>query len=119
MKLYEKFNEITSPTSNFSNYRDLVVNVSPPCIPYVGLFLSDLTFIEGKPSFIHSFIHSHSLIHSFICAEGNPDMIDNKYVNFSKCRMVSEVIKQIQRLQNKPYNLKPVRQIKEFLTNVN
>jgi hypothetical protein len=42
-----------------------------------GLYLSDLTFIE----------------------EGNPDRLkENNFINFQKCRMVAEVIKQVGRV---------------------
>ena len=38
----------------------------PPCIPYLGIYLSDLTFIE----------------------EGTPNFTDNGLLNFAKMRMV-------------------------------
>jgi len=31
---------------NFGNYRDALKMASPPCIPFLGLYLTDLTFIE-------------------------------------------------------------------------
>jgi hypothetical protein len=37
---------------NFRNMRNMVRTLQPPCIPYLGLYLSDLTFIqEGNPDF--------------------------------------------------------------------
>lgn len=61
---------------------------------FLGLFLSDLTFIE----------------------EGNPDKLkDSGYVNFQKCRMVADVIRQVVRFQQKPYNLMPVESISKWL----
>lgn len=91
-KLNDKFMELTSPGANFTNYRSLLAAAANG-IPYVGLYLSDLTFIE----------------------EGNPDYLENGYVNFSKCRMVGEVIRSVQRFQQKPYNLKPVPTIQQYL----
>jgi hypothetical protein len=38
---------------NHAYYRRLLESVRLPCVPYLGLFLSDLTFIEdGNPSFV-------------------------------------------------------------------
>lgn len=32
--------------NNFSNFRDAVQHADPPIIPYLGVYLTDLTFIE-------------------------------------------------------------------------
>uniref|UniRef100_A0A8C3PBM6 CRK SH3-binding GNRP n=1 Tax=Chrysemys picta bellii TaxID=8478 RepID=A0A8C3PBM6_CHRPI len=48
-------------SSSFRAYRAALAEVEPPCIPYLGLILQDLTFVHL----------------------GNPDYIDSK-VNFSK-----------------------------------
>ncbi|KAM9722017.1 rap guanine nucleotide exchange factor 1 isoform 6-T6 [Dama dama] len=48
-------------SSSFRAYRAALSEVEPPCIPYLGLILQDLTFVHL----------------------GNPDLIDGK-VNFSK-----------------------------------
>ncbi len=42
-KLMEEFNEvkmIMSPDRNWQSYRNLLKDVQPPCIPYLGTFLS-------------------------------------------------------------------------------
>ena len=68
----------------------------PPCIPYLGIFLSDLTFIE----------------------EGNPDKLvlgGAQLINFVKRRKVAEVILKIQDYQNTPYNFASVAPIQEYL----
>jgi son of sevenless-like protein len=32
---------------SYKTYRETVLRIVPPCIPYLGLYLTDLTFIEG------------------------------------------------------------------------
>ncbi|KAI9358804.1 ras guanine nucleotide exchange factor domain-containing protein [Pilaira anomala] len=35
---------------NFTEYREMVHSVNPPCIPFLGIYLQDLTFIkDGNP----------------------------------------------------------------------
>jgi hypothetical protein len=44
--MYARLSEIVNPAQNWKNYRPLIEMESSACIPYVGLFLSDLTFIH-------------------------------------------------------------------------
>ncbi|KAJ3103476.1 hypothetical protein HDU97_010059 [Phlyctochytrium planicorne] len=84
-----------NPTKNFSRYRETLHNVNPPCVPFLGFYLTDLTFIEdGSPNFL----------------KGHETMI-----NFSKRMKTAEVIREIQQYQNVPYQLTPVQELQEFL----
>ena len=67
----------------------------PPCVPFLGVFLTDLTMIE----------------------DGNPDMITHAVplINFVKRRKVAEVIGAIQRYQSTPYNFEVVPVIRDYL----
>eukprot|EP01133_Synstelium_polycarpum_P012343 gene12343-14475_t len=94
-KQFEEFVALTSPNFSFSAYREELHNANPPCIPYLGVHLSDLTFIE----------------------EGNKDTLENGLINFYKNRMVAGVIKEIQQYQQQPYNLLPVPEISNLLMN--
>ena len=49
--------------------------------------------------------------------DGNPITLTNGYINFLKCKRVAEVIKQIQRFQKRPYNLKKIQVVADLLTN--
>eukprot|EP00027_Filamoeba_sp_ATCC50430_P001473 CAMPEP_0168550490 /NCGR_PEP_ID=MMETSP0413-20121227/5669_1 /TAXON_ID=136452 /ORGANISM="Filamoeba nolandi, Strain NC-AS-23-1" /LENGTH=481 /DNA_ID=CAMNT_0008580957 /DNA_START=30 /DNA_END=1472 /DNA_ORIENTATION=- len=89
---YEKLLHVTAPSGNSRAYRELLVPITTACVPYIGLSLTDLVFVE----------------------EGNPDYLDTGLVNFSKCKLVADVIKNIQRFQRKPYNLRPVPQIQDL-----
>jgi len=49
-KSWEWFEELTSlfnTSINWKAYREKLKSATPPCVPYLGLYLSDLTFIEG------------------------------------------------------------------------
>lgn len=51
--------------------REALHRCDPPCIPYLGMYLTDLSFIE----------------------EGTPNFTDDGLLNFSKMRMVSETFR--------------------------
>ena len=65
--MIEKLQTLVSSESRFKNMRDALHRCDPPCIPYLGMYLTDLSFIE----------------------EGTPNVTDEQLVNFSKMRMVS------------------------------
>ena len=70
---------------NFLNLRNALKSSMTPCIPQIGLFLSDLTFIE----------------------EGNKDSLDGK-INFSKSRKLAERIAWIKQYQQVGYNFENI-----------
>ena len=78
---------------NSKEYRNALHIATPPCIPYLGVHLQDLTFIE----------------------DGNEDNLDNNYINFSKRRLFAEVIRQLRFLQQADYQLVSVPHIQDFL----
>jgi hypothetical protein len=91
-KIFEELKGITDRQKNFANMRKYLKKVNPPCIPYLGLYLTDLTFIE----------------------EGNQDLL-NGLINFFKRHQVSETIRTIKQYQTKPYALEPVQFIQDKL----
>ncbi|KAH3756999.1 Ras guanine nucleotide exchange factor [Pelomyxa schiedti] len=95
-KTLEKMASVTAPTSSFANFRGHLHRANPPCIPYLGVYLTDLTFIE----------------------EGNNDTVENTYVHFAKFRMVAAVIQEMQQYQQKPYNFTRIDAIQHFLNNL-
>uniref|UniRef100_A0A0X3NH38 Ras-GEF domain-containing protein n=1 Tax=Schistocephalus solidus TaxID=70667 RepID=A0A0X3NH38_SCHSO len=43
---FKKLNEIFRPDNNFENLRNMHDSAHLPCIPYLGLYLNDLTYID-------------------------------------------------------------------------
>jgi len=93
---FQEFCDLMAPQNNSQALRNAIKNLEPPCVPYLGIYLTDLTFIE----------------------EGNPTMKDNN-VNWQKCARQAEIIVKIQTYQSQPYCLKRVPEIIEFLRNLN
>lgn len=79
----DQLQNLVSTDSRFRNMRDAINRCDPPSIPYVGMYLTDLSFIE----------------------EGTPNYSPEGLLNFSKMRMIAHVIREIQHLQNGVYKM--------------
>ncbi|KAF2649281.1 ras GEF [Lophiostoma macrostomum CBS 122681] len=98
MGVLENMRRLMGSTKNFFEYRDTLHKANPPCIPFFGVYLTDLTFIEdGIPSLIKK----------------------TNLINFAKRAKTAEVIRDIQQYQNVPYPLQPVPELQDYiLTNM-
>lgn len=82
-----------SSTQSFRAYRDHISSCVAPAVPYVGLLLQDLTFIET-----------------------NPNRVEGGLISWTKRSMIYESIESVLRFQNTEYNLQHVPQITHFIT---
>ncbi|KAF9488025.1 ras GEF [Pleurotus eryngii] len=80
-------------TRNFNNYRSTMATVTPPCVPFIGVFLTTLQFIQ----------------------DGNPDNLAGSLVNFRKRQKAMEVINDIKRWQAQPFNFTPIPAVLQFI----
>lgn len=92
--LFATFSEYVSPKGQYATYRAMVKTSKPPIIPFLGVSLTDLTFV----------------------ALGNPDYLpDNNFINFDKRYKVASLIGNILINQTNTHQLKPVDGIREFI----
>ncbi|XP_065348892.1 ras-specific guanine nucleotide-releasing factor 2-like isoform X3 [Cloeon dipterum] len=89
----EKLQTIVSADGRFRNLRDALHRCDPPCIPYLGMYLTDLSFIE----------------------EGTPNFTDEGLLNFSKMRMIAHVIREIRHFQQTPYKIELISKVTNYL----
>ncbi|KAF9430795.1 hypothetical protein BGZ94_003845 [Podila epigama] len=93
--LLESLQALTSSARNWAEYRAELHSVNPPCVPFIGVYLTDLVMIE----------------------DGNPDILrsTNNHINFYKRVSTAEVIREIQQYQSQPYCLTTVPEIQAFI----
>uniref|UniRef100_A0A3B4WU92 Ras protein specific guanine nucleotide releasing factor 1 n=1 Tax=Seriola lalandi dorsalis TaxID=1841481 RepID=A0A3B4WU92_SERLL len=70
-----------------------VISCDPPCVPYLGMYLTDLAFIE----------------------EGTPNYTEDNLVNFSKMRMISHIIREIRQFQQTAYKIDYQPKVAKYL----
>lgn len=92
IQTFERCSSITNPASSYKNYRTLLKSATGAIVPYLGIHLQDLTFIE----------------------DGNKDEW-NGLVNFKKRALISGAIVEIKKYQQQPYNYIPVPEIADYL----
>uniref|UniRef100_A0A6B2KX29 Ras-GEF domain-containing protein n=1 Tax=Arcella intermedia TaxID=1963864 RepID=A0A6B2KX29_9EUKA len=93
---YKNFHEELDSSRSFAKLRQAIREANPPCIPYMGMYLTDLNFIE----------------------EGNKDYIPKtQLINFFKIRLISGKIKEIRTYQNQGYDFKEIPEIQQRMEN--
>ncbi|XP_072243223.1 rap guanine nucleotide exchange factor 1-like [Leuresthes tenuis] len=91
----EEFSSLIDSSSSFRAYRAALAEVEPPCIPYLGLILQDLTFVHL----------------------GNPETLmtpQGSKVNFSKRWQQFNILDTLRSYQQVRYSLQPEDDIISF-----
>jgi len=91
---FQEMAALMAPEKNYSKFRKHLHRIDPPCIPYFGVYLTDLTFID----------------------DGNKDLIPGTdLINFGKRRKTAAVISEIQQYQNVWFKFHEVPELQEYL----
>ncbi|KAK2164820.1 hypothetical protein LSH36_58g06014 [Paralvinella palmiformis] len=65
--MIEKLQTLVSSDGRFKNMRDALHRCDPPCIPYLGMYLTDLSFIEeGTPNQTPYRIEHHKRVTNYL-----------------------------------------------------
>uniref|UniRef100_A0A8B9SY81 Ras protein specific guanine nucleotide releasing factor 2 n=1 Tax=Anas platyrhynchos TaxID=8839 RepID=A0A8B9SY81_ANAPL len=91
--LMDKLQKTVSSEGRFKNLRETLKNCNPPAVPYLGMYLTDLAFIE----------------------EGTPNFTEEGLVNFSKMRMISHIIREIRQFQQTSYRIEHQQKVTHYL----
>lgn len=85
--IFNHLKEISSPERNFAGYRQQIRVQETPCVPFLGVYLSDLTFLVEGNARTRKFHHPDS-----------PNKVI-KVVNFDLYERISKIVAEIQKFQ--------------------
>ncbi|KAM5298957.1 ras-specific guanine nucleotide-releasing factor 2 isoform 2-T2 [Ctenodactylus gundi] len=91
--LMDRLQKTVSSEGRFKNLRETLKNCNPPAVPYLGMYLADLAFIE----------------------EGTPNFTEEGLVNFSKMRMISHIIREIRQFQQTAFRIDHQPKVTQYL----
>ncbi|PVU97263.1 hypothetical protein BB561_000682 [Smittium simulii] len=116
--IIKKLQISTDPGKNYLNYRNVLKKSTPPLLPFLGLYLTDLTFVcDGNPDirrrklvddpqffdsgdFLHTRDRENTLTLDSLNLPTNVDIRQKDIlINFDKHYKVSQIIRQIQKYQ--------------------
>jgi len=131
--VFDTMQVILQPSSSFKNYREALSKCHPPCLPYLGTYLTDLTFMEDGNSDMTTVAESVA----------NPTTVDKEkdkkdktkkttkstihqpppettktvtLINFAKRELVYGVMREIRMYQETKYRFPLVEPIATFMT---
>lgn len=79
---FEELCAVMKSANSYKSYREVLHSICPPVVPYVGIYLQDLTFIN----------------------DGNPNTIEG-LINFRKRELIYRVIEEFQQYQQVSYTI--------------
>lgn len=89
MEKIEKWLSLLSPQGNYKQYREYLSSRTPPTLPFIGLFLTDLTYSnESLKTFVND---------------------DNKTINFERLRVIGKAVYQIHSFQKIGYEFQQTK----------
>ena len=92
---FKEYMALASNAKNFAELRGRLKFVYGACVPYIGLYQTDLTFIE----------------------EGNPTR-RGKLINWQKCKLQAGIIKTINEYRMNTYSLVHIPWMQDFLAKI-
>jgi len=136
MAVLQELQEIVDHRKNYGEYRKRIQAQSTPCIPFIGIHLTDLTFVDvgndsirqvryssvasgldfsrnpsARPVSLSASNSSGGIHHNNLVAEGEQIL---SVINFDKYAKTSRMIGDLLRFQ-KPYRLQPVPELMEWI----
>lgn len=97
--LLDSLGSVVDVSKNHTSLRNRLQNLMPPCLPFVGMYLTDLTFVD----------HGNPATRQLSATDGTLQVI-----NFDKHVKTAKIISDLQRFQV-PYRLAEIPELQTWL----
>jgi hypothetical protein len=93
VKVFERLSKLISPDKNWAELRRSMSGMRTPCVPYIGVFLTDLTFLD----------------------ESAPDMLDGGLINFDKLERIYDRLADVVNMQQGAFDFVPQTMLMAYI----
>ncbi|KAJ3424243.1 guanine nucleotide exchange factor [Anaeramoeba flamelloides] len=101
--IWVDLNQLMRGATNYKVIRQILTTIDPPALPYIGMFLTDLVFIDdGNANNMKSV--------------GSKNNFNTNLINFEKRQKTARIIATIQQFQHIPFNFQKVEIIQNFIS---
>jgi len=119
----EHLSKLMSPQRNFRAYRVEIkkcIQSAVPCIPYLGVFLTDFVFLDETKSWKYGDMSSSSSMDLNVVlpmTSDDPGLLSQGMIHFEKVRTIGKFLLEFIAFQEnlKSYKLQPLLKIQEYL----
>jgi son of sevenless-like protein len=116
-RVLDECSEQMSPDRNYKQIRVELAQVEGACVPFFGMYLSDIVFIEESNKDFLKTPGAEAAARAATPASRSSSGATAKVglINFSKRRLLAKTMGEIQALQGRPYSLSVQPEIRGFL----
>ncbi len=109
--LLDQILELFTMIGNYKNYRRLFRSQEGPAIPFMGVFVSDLTFLDdGNQDFV-------TVKYRIAGDENDAEVLEAGLINIWKRKKLASTLRESLRFQKEKYALEPLPFIQRSLAN--
>ncbi|PRP74980.1 small GTP-binding protein [Planoprotostelium fungivorum] len=108
LKMLAGLRQVLNIEDNFKNVRKCTEMSRPPAIPYIGVYMQDLVFLEDAPTVVNPSKSSE---------EGEEKKEKLEMVNFRKIEMMGKILSCLHRLASTTYSIEEDEEMDKWLRN--
>ena len=111
--MWDTLTSVMETKNNYAEYRNQLANIKlqhAPAVPFLGFLFCEFKIYYFLTCYLGVFLRDLTFVE-----DGNPNMVDDKHVNFEKIKLLGAVIHEVQQYQKIPFYLKKQPNLVKYL----